>query len=151
MNVKDVIGGGVLGVIGLVVVRYALALSAGTWRHPGPGFFSLGLGTALVALSAVTLAQGLRAAEPAGIRGAFVALPRILAVVAAMVGYGCLLPWLGFLASTFLLMWALFALASEAPRSWPPLVAGALTAALTYVLFETLLHTGLPAGLFWGA
>jgi hypothetical protein len=151
MNVKDVIGGGALGVVGLIVVRYALALSVGTWRHPGPGFFSLGLGMALVALSMTTVVQGLRAAEPARIRGAFVALPRILAVVAAMVGYGCLLPWLGFPASTFLLMWALFALASDAPRSWQPVVAGALTAALAYILFETLLGTGLPAGLLWGA
>lgn len=151
MNVKDVIGGAMLAAIGLVVVRHALALPIGTWRHPGPGFFSLGLGIALVALAATTVMQALRAPRSEGLRGTFVGLPRILAVVGAMVTYGALLPWLGFAASTFLLMWALFALASDAPRSWRPVVAGALAAALAYILFETILGAGFPTGRLWSA
>lgn len=150
MNARDVAGGVLSGATGLLITRAALDLPLGSLQRPGPGFLPLGLGLALAGLSLVTLVRGLRGHPGAAERPDLVALRAVAATTAGLLFFAVALPWLGYLGTTALLMWTLFAAASGAPRSWPPLVAALVVTTASYLLFETFLRIGLPAGRLWG-
>ena len=70
---------------------------------------------------------------------------RVVYVAVLMLAYAVLLPKLGFLLDTFLMM--VFLLKSGDPIKWPTaIVVGALTAGFSYVLFGIWLNVSFPAG-----
>lgn len=74
-------------------------------------------------------------------------LPRIAAAAGAFLAYAAVLPWLGFFASTTLVV-ALLSELYGAPRPHGLLAAALLTGTL-WVLFVHLLGLPLPAGTLW--
>jgi hypothetical protein len=150
VNRRDAVGGAALLALGGLVVHQALDLPVGSLRAPGPGFLPLALGIALAAISAAVLVRALIGGIATA--GAFDAagIARPLLVVVAMIAYGAVLPLLGFAATTFLLLAGLFALGASRLLSWQPLASAAVATAALYLLFETALEVGLPAGSVWG-
>ena len=72
---------------------------------------------------------------------------RVVLVILFLSAYALLLPKLGFLVATFLLM--VFLLRSGDPIKWPAtLLAGVLTSGLSYLIFGTWLRVSFPSGIF---
>jgi putative tricarboxylic transport membrane protein len=130
-------------------------LGLGTLSDPGPGGMIFWVGAAMTALSLATLVAALWRAPanapsngPAGgLAGLWQGTRWWLVpyVVALLALYAWLLPVLGFLAVTALLLLVLFATIDR--RSWvtPPLAAVLATLA-AYIVFHRWLGTQLPAG-----
>lgn len=120
-----------------------IRLGVGTPRQPGPGFLP-----ALVALVLAALALGLLL-QPAAAPAAAPApggRRRLVIAVGALGAYAALLERLGFVPTTFLVMWFLVAVVGE--RRWAVAVGfAAATAAAAWLVFDVLLRAQLPRGL----
>ena len=140
-----------LGFVGASAAYLAMALGFpfGNVAKPGPGFFPVGVGIFLCLTAAALTIAALRGvpvggAVPglaAGARG------RVAATVAGLVGFGLLLPWIGYPACACLFVALL--LRYLGGTGWPgALVTGVLSALLTHYLFGVLLGVPLPRGPF---
>lgn len=141
---KDVVGALFWLAVALVVVIQGVALGLGSLHRPGSGFFPFWGGLVLALLALILLAGAL------GRRGtlalASVRWPKLLVVVAALLGYLLLLERLGFATVTALFLLLLFRLEG---KGWTWSVAvSALGAAGCYALFHVWLRTQLPTGPF---
>ena len=134
-------------------------LGLGTLSDPGPGGMIFWIGIAMTALSLATLVAALMqapatgsAGEPASGLGSPGPNPwhgtrwwLVPYVVVLLALYAWLLPTLGFIAATTLLLLALFATIDRQGWIAPPL--GAIGATLAaYIVFHRWLGTQLPAG-----
>ena len=151
MRRRELIAAAVLLAFGLFAVAQARGLRFGTVAAPGPGFFPLGLATALC-LAAVGLIVRAWRAAPAGAPApapAPTAGPRRFAVagtLGALLVYALVLEWLGFLLATFALL--VFFFRALQRQSWLVVAAGSLaTSLLSYLVFKTWLGINLPGGL----
>lgn len=133
-------------VFALVVGSEALTYNLGqSIRVVGPGFFPVVLLAILALLAIVLLLTSIkdwskqrRAAWPARFQ------PLAL-VTGAVVAYALVLPWLGFLITTFLFSTVLFRFGY--PRKWLlPLAGAAVTSLAAMLVFEVWLHTQFPPG-----
>lgn len=127
----------------------SLRLGIGTLHNPGMGFFTcsasgiLGILSLILFLQATLRKKDLKAAP-------FFAGPlwtRILLVVIVLVVYSWLMPVLGYLISTFLLMTFLF-LILERKKIVFVFVSSILATIVTYVVFSKWLNCQFPDGLF---
>jgi putative tricarboxylic transport membrane protein len=122
-------------------------LGLGTLSDPGPGGMIFWVGLAMTVLSLATLAVALRQPAGSGLAGLWQGTRWWLVpyVVALLALYAWLLPALGFLITTVLLLLILFLTIDR--QSWvaPPLGAVLITA-VAYIVFRRLLGTQLPAG-----
>jgi putative tricarboxylic transport membrane protein len=133
--------------IALGITWAGAGLGLGTLSDPGPGGMIFWIGVAMTALSLATLAVAIRG--PAG--AALASLWQgtrwwlVLYVAVLLVLYAWLLPTLGFIATTVLLLLVLFATIDR--QSWfaPPIGAVLVTAG-AYIVFHRLLGTQLPVG-----
>ena len=122
------------------------ALPFGTARVPQTAFFPKCLAVVLAVLSLVVLLQtsfGRRdpPAEEISARGWL----RICATLAVLISVALILETLGFLASTFVLMFLL--LRAIEPQPWPKVIVIAVaTSLISYGLFSWLLGVPLPTG-----
>ena len=122
------------------------ALPFGTARVPQTAFFPKCLAVLLAVLSLVAFLQssiGRREppVEEIPARGWL----RICLTLAVLIGFALILETLGFLASTFVLMFLL--LRAIEPQPWPTVIAVAVaTSLISYGLFSWLLGVPLPAG-----
>ena len=129
-------------------------LGLGTLSDPGPGGMIFWVGTAMTALSLATLVAALVQAPANGSAGLASPWPNpwhgtrwwlVPYAVALLALYAWLLPALGFIATTTLLLLALFATIDRQGWIAPPL--GAIGATLAaYIVFHRWLGTQLPAG-----
>lgn len=141
-----------------VYVGYgSVKLGLGTANVPGPGFLpfwgSVFLGTWAVALFVYAILSHDPAYDarpeiwpPRGVRRAWL-------VMLALLTYAVLLPVLGYLITTFLLMVLLFSAVGRTPTTVGALVVGTLAYALvviavTYVVFNVWLMARFPTGIF---
>ena len=143
----DVVSGGVLAGLGVFVV-----VQASHWDYlaadgPGPGFFPLWYGFALVALSLALMIGALRrrAAAPAGRVDWGEVSRAVLAWTALTVAIG-LLNVLGFVLSFALLTFFIVSIMYRRPLAFG-LAAGAASAAAFYLIFPLALNVALPTGL----
>lgn len=104
---------------------------------PGPGVLPLALGAGIAALSLVEILR------PEVRRVEVPHLGRVLVILAALVAYALLLERLGFVATTFLVLAALFLAFAEHGRGWL-LALSAAIAVGTYFAFRILLKVPLP-------
>ena len=124
------------------------AMPFGTARVPQTAFFPKCLAVLLAVLSVIVLvrpfAGGVKdtvGADEIPVRGWL----RIGATLAVLIGFALVLEPLGFLASTFLLMFLL--LRAIEPQPWRNVIAIAVaTSLISYGLFSWLLGVPLPAG-----
>jgi hypothetical protein len=124
-------------------------LPLGSWRDPGAGFLPLGSGLCLGILSMVNYLQA-RFRKEDYVRGSWYSKDRwkrLIVILAVLFGYSLILDFMGFLASTFILLLMLFRLVE--PQKWAVALGGStLAAVVSYVVFEIWLKTQLPRGIF---
>lgn len=128
--------------VGIFFAVGGMMLNPGTLRNPGPGFLPLGMASLLILLSLFNLAKGLIGPEGVlkGIQWKGQAV-----VVASVFLYGLLLDLLGFLLSTFALMFILYGLLFEGKNRWPRVfVYAATTAVVGWLVFSVGLSVPFP-------
>ena len=127
----------------------SLHLGIGTLKNPGMGFLTFGASGILGILSLILFLQA--SLQKKEIKTApFFAGPlwtRILLVVIVLVVYSWVMPVLGYLISTFLLMTALFWIL-ERRKIVFVFVSSILSTLVTYLVFSKWLNCQFPDGLF---
>jgi ABC-type glycerol-3-phosphate transport system permease component len=128
----------------------AIGLKLGTPSDPGPGFLPFGTGALLGILALVHLLK-VSVVVSNGKNEEFlrqeVKWRSTLVVVLAVLVYALLLPFLGYLIATFILMVVLFSLNDR--RKWSLVIpASLLVIGITYFVFHVWLKVQFPPGYF---
>jgi hypothetical protein len=137
-------------IVSLFVCTGAIGLKLGTPSDPGPGFLPFGAG-ALLGILALAHLLKVCLASSGGESGEFLwrelSWRRCLSVVLAVFVYALLLPLLGYLIATFILMVVLFSLYDR--RRWAIVVPSSLLViGITYLVFHVWLKVQFPIGFF---
>jgi Tripartite tricarboxylate transporter TctB family len=134
--------------VSIVVFAESVRLGVGTLQNPGRGFMTLGASGILGILSLVLFLQTALRKETSEAKPFFAGnFPkRIVFVLVALVIYSRVMPALGYLISTFLLMAFLFWILER--KRIPLVLASSLAATLvTYFVFSKWLNCQFPEGL----
>jgi hypothetical protein len=128
----------------------AIGLKLGTPSDPGPGFLPFGTGALLGILALVHLLK-VSVVVSNGKNEEFlrqeVKWRSTIVVVLAVLVYALLLPYLGYLIATFILMVVLFSLNDY--RKWSLAIpASLLVIGITYLVFHVWLKVQFPSGYF---
>ncbi len=135
-------------VLSIVVFIGSVQLGIGTARQPGPGFITFGASGLLGILSLIVFLRALVKKEQSGetlFGGTMwwrVALAGIM-----IIGYALVMPTLGYLITTFLLMLCLYFMIHEQRWYWV-IISSLLSCLGSYYLFSKLLNCQFPDGLF---
>jgi putative tricarboxylic transport membrane protein len=147
---SEVVCSAVLIALGAFIIRESLAWEYMTRDGPGPGFFPMWVGIAMVALSGMYLSAhvyDIARGEPVHRTSWSGTGPVILAWLAFM-GVIALIKPLGFIAALILMM-LIFVRAVFRQSFLKAVVVAVASAAAFWVLFVKLLNLRLPAGP-WG-
>jgi putative tricarboxylic transport membrane protein len=146
------IGEGVLWVvIGAVICFLATRLEIGNVRQPGAGFVALIIGIFVIAMGAILTVRSIMNAQRKVVsadEGEHSSLfpGRLIYTVVLLVAYAVLMNPLGFIVSTFMVMFGLFFDWEKKNWFWSCFFSVA-TALVSYLVFETWLHGQLPRGI----
>ena len=141
--------------LGIFICFLGWRIKIGDFHGPGPGFFALVAGLALMLIGTfmllsktVSKAKGGTDAVTHHIKtpGHFLKR-RLVPTMALLVGYTAFLNLLGYLLCTFLVMWGLFYDWGK-NRLLNAFLASLAATGVTYLIFETWLRTQLPRGIF---
>ncbi len=143
-----------IGLFWLVLATYvciaSVRMGVGTLRNPGMGFMTFGSSALLGILSLILLLRTFSSEKKEEIKAGSVFVgrlwKRVLWVFIALLVYSEVMPWLGYLISTFLLMSFLYGVV-RGQRWWWVLVSSLITTIVTYYVFSILLNCQFPAGL----
>jgi hypothetical protein len=143
---SEVVGGLFWLAVGIVFAVGGIMLGLGKMRNPGPGFLPLMMALLLICFSLFLLVRGLTGttllSALKGLRWKTQGL-----MVASVFLYGFLLNLLGFLLSTFVLMWILFKLSFQNKSGWSKvLFCAAVTALIGWLVFSVALRVPFPRG-----
>jgi hypothetical protein len=127
----------------------SIRLGIGKPSEPDMGFMTFGASVILGIFSLILLARSLLKRKEVEITSASFGSTwkRPLVVMIALIVYGILLPFLGYLICTFLLMSYLFWLL-KGTKWWLVLSSSFLATIGTYYIFSKLLSCNFPEGLF---
>jgi len=127
----------------------SLRLGIGSLQKPDMGFMPFGVSVLLGIFSLTLFLRTLTKKEGKKAESLFVGKSwgRTLLVLMALLIFAKLMPIVGFLISTFLLMTFLFWI-FERPKVWWVLVLSFSTTMISYYVFSIRLNCQLPAGLF---
>lgn len=134
-----------------VAVPYAVLAFGMEWRtvggRMGPGFFPRLIGLGLVITLAIALARSLRGGDEDGeAEGDGTYVRALLVMIGATVLYAVLFEVLGALVASVIYM--VTVLSAINPRRWVMNVSiGVLLPLALYLMFQTWLNAGLPAGM----
>jgi putative tricarboxylic transport membrane protein len=128
---------------------YSTNLGLGSLREPGPGLFPFLMSLLLISFSLILFIQSLTGREGSDTGAVFwpgmAGAKRILFVLIGLFVYVFILEYLGYLLSTFLLVF--FLMKFVEPQKWTTTFLGAfLIAFLSYLIFERWLRANLPSG-----
>jgi len=149
MKYKDYWSAGFWFLLALYVCIESFRLGLGKINAPRSGFMPFWAGAVLAGLSLLLIInkvfskdrQAARPEAPPPIRWKNWITP-----LGAMLGFSLFFNYLGFVISTFALMFVLFAYGRM--QSWPTaLFTAALTTAFSYLIFKVLLQGQFPVGL----
>jgi putative tricarboxylic transport membrane protein len=130
----------------------SLRLQIGTFSEPGPGFLPLWSGILLAGASVVHFFQLFkRGGDPESAVPFWkeVQWQRGALVVGGLVAYAFTVEYLGFLLTTFLLMFVLFSLYDR--KRWALAIGGSLAViTVTYIVFCVWLKVQFPVGILGG-
>jgi len=141
----DLWSGAVLALLGIYIVVQARQWEYSSPEGPGPGFFPLWYGVALLALSALLVASRLRRSPRRGDPVEWRRIGRALSVWLALAVSVALFKALGFVASFALLTYFIVAVMYGRPARIAAAVALA-TGLGFYLVFDLALGLALPAG-----
>jgi len=135
--------------VSILVFAESLRIGVGTVQNPGMGFMTFGASAILGILSLVVFLQASLRKEDVRHKPLFAGTlwRRILFVLLALTVYARVMPVLGYLISTFVLMTLLFGILEKKRIKFVPLYA--LVATLfTHLVFSKWLNCQFPHGLF---
>ena len=136
--------------LGVFQCAESISLGLGSVMEPGTGFMPFAMGLVMIGLAVALFFESYfemrkKPSQKVSLWSE-VYWKRVVYITAIMLSYAVLLPKLGFLLDTFLVM--VFLLKSGEPVKWPAaIVVGALTAVVSYVIFGVWLNVSFPAGL----
>jgi hypothetical protein len=141
-------------IIGVAICLYAYKMGLGSFREPGVGFVAFATGLFLMLMGALIVMgrkrglQRIPKDEKREVRdseASFLGSPafKLAYAVALLLVYALLLDHLGYILTTFLVMFGLFYDPGRR-RFGLALTAAFLSAGMTYVVFEMWLHSQLP-------
>lgn len=135
--------------LSIFVCIESIRLGIGTLRHPDMGFMAFGVSVLLGILSLTLFFQAIFKKEEAKIESFFSGKlwRRVFFILIAILIYSNVMPVLGYLISTFLLMSFLFWIV-KGQRWWGVLLLSFLTTLITYYVFSVWLMCQFPEGLF---
>ncbi len=135
--------------VAIFVCMGSLRLGVGTLRSPGMGFMAFGASLLLGLFSVALFLNSLfRKSEHKGKSLCAGRLwKRVVVVLCALLVYSKLMPFAGYLISTFLLMSFLYWIV-KGQKWWWVLFSSLLTTLLTYFLFSKWLNCQFPDGFF---
>ncbi|MCU0594477.1 MAG: tripartite tricarboxylate transporter TctB family protein [Desulfobacterota bacterium] len=135
--------------VSILVFAESLRIGIGTVQNPGMGFMTFGASGILGILSLVLFAQAAFRKEDAPPKPLFAGTlwRRVLFVLVVLVIYARVMPVLGYLISTFLLMSLLFWVLERGRIGFVLLYALAATF-VTHLVFSKWLNCQFPHGLF---
>jgi putative tricarboxylic transport membrane protein len=140
------ISGLVIFLLSFAIFWQGKGLSIGSLHAPGPGFFPALIAAVLVILSLfLMIGGGKRESEEESASTS--AIMRMLLLFAALLAYFLLLEYLGFVTVSFLLMLFLFLWVGR-QRWYVAFLSAVVCIGLAYLLFEILLKSSLPRGVF---
>jgi putative tricarboxylic transport membrane protein len=136
--------------LGIFQCVESISLGLGNVMEPGTGFMSFIMGLVLIGLAIALFLEAhlaMKKNPPAKLSlWSDVHWRRVALISLIMLVYAILLPKLGYLVDTFLVM--VFLLKSGEPIRWPTaIVVGAITAGFSYVLFGVWLSVSFPTGI----
>jgi putative tricarboxylic transport membrane protein len=136
--------------IALALLGAHIVVQAWLWDYsgpegPGPGFFPLWYGVAMLALSLLLIASHLRRAPLAAKPLEWQRIGRALGVWLALAVCVGLFGALGFVLGLALLTYFIAAVMYRKP-AWTAVTVAAATAAGFYLVFDLALGLGLPSG-----
>ncbi len=138
--------------IGVAVCFYAWMTGLGAVREPGPGFIAFvmglcmaGIGVAMIAVRrASRTGRESRGEKDGGFR--FAGSPQMIYATILLIAYAALIDRLGFVLTTFFVLWLL--LFDRASKNWvTSVVVAGVTTGLSYVVFVRLLGLPFPGGI----
>jgi putative tricarboxylic transport membrane protein len=133
--------------IGVIFVIEALRLGLGSVHRPGPGFLPFYGGLLLSIISFFSLIKSFfTAPKGSGKERVFAgSILKVVAIVVSLIIYILIIPWLGYLLSTFMLL--LFLFKAGGFRKWAFILAAAfLSVCMSYLLFSYWLGMRFPKG-----
>jgi hypothetical protein len=135
--------------IGVVFLIESLRLGLGSFRRPGPGLLPLYTGVALALVASFSLIRCLFAPRGEKDKEKFFgqSIGNVVIILVGLVAYVFLLPWLGYIVSTFMLLMFLFRAGGF--RKWGLILLLAfLATAATHLVFSSWLNLRFPKGIF---
>lgn len=138
-------------VMGAFICLVAWKTHLGSFREPGPGFvaFLSGLfiaGVGLIMILTETRTK-LSPGESSSLSLSVRTWPQLFFTMALLFGYAILLDVLGYVLTTFLLMWSFF-YAFGGRRRALSLMVSLIIVSVTYLVFEVWLRCQFPRGIF---
>lgn len=134
--------------VSVIVFVGSIQLGLGTTRQPGPGFITFGASGLLGILSIIgflrTFSGKVKYRE---VLFRNILWWRVVLSGLAILAYALLMPTLGYLITTFLLMLFLYFMIHEQKWYWV-IISSLLSSLGSYYLFSKLLNCQFPDGLF---
>lgn len=150
MKYPDIISSIFCLFLGLAVLTNGVRLRLKVGPEMGPGFFPFLAGGILTFLSILLLMQTLIRKRASGKKESFwidqYGRKLVFLTLFGIVAYPLFLKYLGFLLSTFLLLFFLVAIIAR-QKWWTAGVVGATSAVVVYLIFELWLKANLPRGI----
>jgi putative tricarboxylic transport membrane protein len=135
--------------VSLAVFVESIRLGIGTLHNPGRGFITFGASGILGILSIILFLRASLQKEKVKGEPLFARImwQRIVFVLIVLALYSWVMPVLGYLISTFVLMTLLFWVLEKKKIGWV-LVSSFLSTLVTYLVFSKWLNCQFPNGLF---
>ncbi len=144
MSLPDVLLGAAVVGLGIFVYSTAVRFPALPDGTPGPGLFPQILAVLMFLFGLLQVVQGMRNGESSAIRYEPAALVRAALVLAAVGFYIIVLPHLGFLLTSLILLFGLMLLLGVRPMV--AIFAALVVAWISALLFGSVLRVPLPPG-----
>lgn len=144
MRVSDIGSSFFLMALGGFTVWQSKKLSLGVPRAPGPGFFPFCLGLLLIGVALAILVYGLK--QKTESLKTEVSKGRVILALGSIFAYSLVLEPLGYLLSTFFLMFLLLRMMVRKIWWFGPVVACLITL-ISYIMFKVWLKVFLPTGI----
>jgi putative tricarboxylic transport membrane protein len=144
MKYGDCWAGGLVAVLGIIAIRAAWPLEFWSEFGPGPGFFPILLGSALILMGSMVGVDGWR--RDRGQAGSSGSLRKPLVVAAIMAGYLAVLNPLGFVVATVAFLFTVIHWVESRGR-WLALGLAVFITLGLHLVFGFLLKIDLPPGI----
>ena len=134
--------------VSVIVSVASYRLGLGNVSAPGSGFTPFGAAVLLGILSIVCFLQAMARKKSAEVQPLFrgTLWSRVVLVFAALLVYAQLIPFSGYVVTTFLLMGFLFWIAGQ-KKAWKVALYSLATTVLSYYVFSKWLNLQFPLGL----